>query len=175
MKNTNKSVTVSFDCLRDEYIAAERIYLRLSGAVNTFKIVLTAVLLALCFVLGSTFGYNNYGVVICFALTVLYGLKLDYRYFIKPAAHYRRMTSNTNHFTFTFTKDNLTFDAEKAHADFKWKMFKKLYETADFIFLAHYSKSFTVIPKYAFTEEQLDAMRAIVGEGNSTMEYVKID
>lgn len=158
--------------MRDEYIAAEREYLKLSGFVSTFKIVLTAILLIFCFILGKTFGYKSFWVVVFCAFTVLYGIKLAYGYYLKPSMHYRRMTAHTNHFTFTFTKEHLTFDAKGAHADFPWKMFKKLYETKDHIILAHHSKSCTVLPKDAFTKEQLDDMLAIVGEGNSTMEYV---
>ncbi|MBQ6868652.1 MAG: YcxB family protein [Clostridia bacterium] len=171
-----KSVSISFEYEENEYINADRRYLSVSGQVSKVRIITLAALAALCLLCAYTIEQIAIVSFVCFVIIVLSLMKMTYRYFIKPKSNFNSKQKNAKSYSFTFTKDKISLTTQRASADFQWKMFKKLYETSDMIYLAHANKSFTIIPKRAFeNEEQLAAFRKIVGQGNSTMEYVKID
>ena len=170
-----KSVTISFEYEENEYINADRRFLSMTGRINKYKVMIFAALIAICFACANTFGYNI-PVILGFVLVIYWGIKMAFRYYIQPKSDFKKKAKNAKTFTFTFTKDAIDFATQRANAQFKWKMFKELYETSDMLYLAHANKSFTIIPKRAFEgEEQLAAFRKIVGQGNSLMRYSKID
>ena len=171
-----KSVSISFEYEENEYINADRRYLSVSGQVSKVRIITLSALAAFCLFCANALTQIVAVSMLCFAFIVLKLIKMAYRWFIKPKSDFNSKQKNAKSYSFTFTKDKISLTTQRASADFQWKMFKKLYETSDMIYLAHANKSFTIIPKRAFEDnEQLAVFRKIVGQGNSTMEYVKID
>lgn len=170
-----KSVSIFFEYEENEYINADRRYLSISGRLTKIKMASALALIALSIISARVEGYEI-PAYICLALTVWWCIKMAFRYFVKPQSDFKSKSKNAKTFSFTFTKDKIAFSTQRASAEFQWRMFKKLFETNDMIYLAHANKSVTIIPKRAFTdEEQLAAFRKIVGQGNSTMEYIRID
>lgn len=171
-----KSVSISFEYEENEYINADRKFLSLSGQLSRGKLITFAVLMAISVICLTMPSYASLG-LFCVIIFALWFIKMAFRYYIKPKNDFGKKASTAKTYEFTFTKDKISLTTQRASADFQWKMFKKLYETNDIIYLAHNNnKTCTMIPKRAFeSEDQLSAFRKIVGQGNSTMEYIRID
>ena len=168
-----KSVSINFEYTEDEYLKGVKEYYEVSKTFGLFERWLITLCLAFSIILFMrkgltlfTLGFTTFVLIIVLWALWLYG--------VKPQRDFEKTSKITNNFGFIFTKEKIAFKADKASCDFKWKIFKKLYETSDFFYLAQTKGSYTMIPKRAFASlEEIESFKKIVGEGNSSMEYIK--
>lgn len=166
-----KNVSISFRYTKDEFVKAMQKYLEISGTIGTGERWVLTLSLAIDGVLIIRQGINTLTLSLSF-LIALFTLWALWLYFQNPKSSYKKALRLTENYLFTFSQDKISFKSDKAAADFKWKSFKKLYETEDFFYLVQSKHSYSMLPKRAFASpKDMEDFKKIAGLGNSSMEY----
>lgn len=168
-----KALNISFSYGKDEFVKATREYLKISHYFGlTYILILAAAGICLIWLLANNI-YNVLNMVCVFVIAFLLSNILSL-YFIRPSLAYKKVKSITDSYDLTFFKDRIAFKSDKASTDFKWKIFKKLYETDEFFYLVQSKSSYTILPKRAFENEAaMELFKKTAGSGNGAMEYIK--
>ena len=85
-------------------------------------------------------------------------------WFILPGMVYRRAATFKDHFTMNFNEDSFSLGNERGSRSWPWKALSSHLETPYFFHLYFDPRSFFLIPKSAFTTEQMQEMRRMLRE-----------
>lgn len=141
----NKSKVIQ--ALRYHFITRREIRLMLI-LVNIFAILSAALfflkkILPLAFVMGS---------VLWFTLMLAF-------WFILPYGIYRKAQTFKDHFSVTLGEQHLFLENERGSKSWPWTAFSSVTESPHFFHLYFDSRSFFLVPKEAFSTDQISAVR----------------
>lgn len=84
-------------------------------------------------------------------------------WFLLPITVYRRASTFRDHFTMSFKEDNFTVSNERGSRSWNWNALKNFMETPYFFHLYFDSRSFFLVPKAGFNnDDDVYAMRQIL-------------
>jgi len=86
-------------------------------------------------------------------------------WFILPGSVYRRAATFKDHFIMNFESDDFSVGNERGSRSWPWTALSKSVETPNFFHLYFDSRSFFLVPKYAFEDDdQVHDMRKLLRE-----------
>ncbi len=86
-------------------------------------------------------------------------------WFLLPGGVYRRAATFKDHFIMDFEQDNFSVGNERGSRSWPWTALQKSIETPIFFHLYFDSRSFFLVPKYAFQDDdEISEMRKLLRE-----------
>ena len=90
-----------------------------------------------------------------------FGLMITFWYLL-PMTIYKKSATFKDKFKATFGKDEFTIENERGRRSWPWQEFSASMESPHFFHLYFNTRSFFIVPKEAFQEEELDIARKIL-------------
>lgn len=85
-------------------------------------------------------------------------------WFVLPAIIYRKSATFQDRFRVSFEQQHFFLENEKGSRSWPWKDFFKMVESPYFFYLYFDNRSFFLIPKNAFDDDQISEARALLKE-----------
>ncbi len=83
-------------------------------------------------------------------------------WYLLPVTIYKKSATFKDRFKATFGKDEFTIENERGSRSWLWKEFTTTMESPHFFHLYFNSRSFFIVPKEAFAEDDLNAVRRML-------------
>lgn len=151
-------MTVQFDYNKKQVLQALRYHF-----LNKKEIRLMIILVNVFALLSAALFY--FGKILPFAFLVSsflwFALMITF-WFILPALVYKKAATFKDHFTMSFEESGFSLGNERGSRDWPWSALSSFLETPHFFHLYFDSRSFFLVPKTAFGDEQKIKMRHLL-------------
>jgi hypothetical protein len=85
-------------------------------------------------------------------------------WFLLPFTIYKKSPTFNQRLKATFGKDEFTIENEKGSRGWGWREFTSTMESPHFFHLYFDTRSFFIVPKEAFLEEEINMIRKVIAE-----------
>lgn len=96
--------------------------------------------------------------------SVLWFILMISFWFILPYSIYKKSKTFLDSFKVSLLEDDFMIENERGSKSWQWRSFTSLLESPHFFHLYFDAKSFFLVPKYAFEEEELNEARKMLKE-----------
>ena len=149
---TSEAVDLHFTYTEAEIVSALRLSYR-----RIHRIITKAVISFVAIVIGLIGIMNQSGKLLWYMLFLIGIVMLalySFAYFYGPRQRVKERPSFSDRYHVTFSNENIIFRTDDVQTQFNWSYYQEAWELSNSYLLLPVDKSFTLIPKRAFSDEE---------------------
>ncbi|MGG1516928.1 YcxB family protein [Paenibacillus oryzisoli] len=154
------------------YKYSEREFTTAMNQIHNFKRVIFDIVVAVALLVYGLYSLktdtNQLFAAFIVVISILFFFIIFTRMVVVPRVVFRREPKYKEEYILTFNEDEILFSAGSLKSTIQWDYYKRIKETKDFIYLIYGTRSYSIIPKRAFqnNEEKNEFIKLITAKIN---------
>ena len=149
-----EKIEISFKYTKEEYVKAFREYLLLTKTIKKRDMIVA--ILVIIFSSIWLIISNEILSGVCLLCGVLFLLLLCNLYYWMPGRNFSQNSKFKEEYNLIFSDEGIHFKTDSINSDLKWNTYANFMESQEFFYLIQAKQVFTVIPKRAFGNVEVE-------------------